>query len=695
MRSVRQAYLPLRPVGGEDVGGNNRSKLAALTSSYLVVGSGPPQHQQWRQSSVQAAGASSKLLSRELSAPAVTATTTGEGRGGGVGNAWTTTAHPTPLFNGLNGRSAEATAPDKTAELLWGSGPQQDGESPLRVYWETVPGGLVQNQSPASIFPPLPGVDDNNSSGGGPNVRRSYEHEGGAGSAASPGSNSGFSGAEVPPGTTPKDSLIRQRASVPRRARANAFRVTNNHPDASGNTAVSAKGPFSPGRNNSSDPTNETWASTEHIYSQGIGQKSYDRSKATEVQGGALRSSDQLRTEANYENSSMAPSKGQSQVVGTLYRGIVPKPPVQNLPLYSEARGDVPFLPPNAIRISTTTVTRTVRTVKYLPLDEEYVDSDEEDTSPADDFPPGIMLNIDNQGHRASKHVPPFPQLTGAFAQRGGIQLAQRAANGKLARNASASRSSRITSGLSPMGILGSHKWARRLPVTRESSVFHEGYPAAAPISVASDEKIGTGEPQFLLQQHRQSLVIEGEIVGSKRREGSYGASNEAEMSPFMGSPGGMRRSVTGRGNTSAADPKTATNTADGHPSSFPSKPPPDPLDNSLNGTQLSASSRGAHSCTTVTQAISMDDAVGSPMAVVLIKRPANLSPRELAVEDELWAEEEEYEEEEDGERHPLYVCPASPTLTIPALKATMQKLDLHCEPHEDDNESGSDELQS
>ncbi|KAH9601512.1 hypothetical protein LSM04_003119 [Trypanosoma melophagium] len=364
-------------------------------------------------------------------------------------------------------------------------------------------------------------------------------------------------------------------------------------------------------------------------------------------------------------------------------------------------------LPSNAAHISTTTVTRTVRKVKYIPVEEEYIESAEDEEEPIDNVvPPSTSESYTKVSGTAWK--PSNWQSTRAPENSGDCQLSPyKSAEQGTPVHLSTPQFPRTNSGLSTVSILSSNKWARRCYMMSPIRDSPELYPAQAPIIMSRGESVPNGAT-FLLQRHHQAVEVGRRMWGRYFSNNSSNTdSNSTEPRPLLTFPA-TNAGVTLTGNTSSSSANGALNGTVNHESGSKSRnnrlPPSGESVESPRSTlpnftrlqditayrQLSSSTRSAASCATVTQTITVDDRNGSPDDVGLAKKPENKQPRRVIIADSDWDEEEEYDEyddeeyeeddDEEGYEEDVYTgevddlgMPASPTLTVAARNVANQ----------------------
>ncbi|KAF8284149.1 hypothetical protein TcBrA4_0055040 [Trypanosoma cruzi] len=658
MSNRRQSPQREQEIGNDDISGKEERELAAWPPHDPLPKWGNVQYKPYRAYSVREGNNSSTAIRREISAPTGVVPAAGE-RGERMKTPYAPKVYTKTVINGLFEKGAEAAAPDKAVHLPQVRSPHRERELPLLVYRQSVPSTSVRKFVAPSMFPHLP--DDNIRDA---SVKKSYENEGGVGFASSMKQRNCLNDADVLPQKALKNSQTRQEVRMPHSSGINESRVSQTYPHTSNGATEFSNGPSSANRNSQDNANKEKLASSKHINGKDP-EEMFNTDKGNSIQSAALMPFNRAGERKNDGTLGVSSRKGRILSSATVSRGFTYTPSAQALSSYDEANGEAPFMPPNAIRISTTTATKTVRRVKYLPVDEEYIDSDEEEEPAIDAVPPEFPSTDDNNRNSVPSHVPSFPQSRRGFSQEGRLPLTSGKENGKLSRNLSKSNSLRTISGISPMSILGSYKWVCRRPVTRESFSFPEAYPAPAPVLVSPGESGGAGEPRFLLQRHQQRLVIGAQVDDLKCRQGNCSAFNGGKSCPSS-----VRGIDEARGKKDVAPTKPNTSVAGGHARTFRSLSFSDSLDDDMKSSERLTSMRSSDACSTVTQAISMDGETGSALDVVVVKKSENSGEQGVATGMNEW-------EEECEEDVPYNMFPASPTLTIPALKASNRKHNL------------------
>ncbi|KEG10846.1 hypothetical protein DQ04_03231060 [Trypanosoma grayi] len=328
----------------------------------------------------------------------------------------------------------------------------------------------------------------------------------------------------------------------------------------------------------------------------------------------------------------------------------VPTQSSKSLPS-SNLTASVPPLPPNAVHISTTTITRTVKKVRYVRIDEEYVLSDDEENMPIDDIPLRQSNTLNGKGSAPFwKHS---PSGTSAAMSQHGDNGPTSTDPDRLSTRHSGSNPSHHMGSASTLSILGSHKWARtcRMPNSVVSPAVL--FPAPAPV-VLPPRANGTAGPQFLLQRHEQRVMLGGPLSGRNISLSSGSALSKAtEPRPFVAYGNNTYRSEVEHMREMPLTARHSTPLGTSHIiSTFNDTLPPvyEPEAMSLKQSSLSVVSNA--SCVTVTQAITVDGGAASPRGVDLTKKPENARRRCVIVADGDWNKEEDEEEEEEEDEY-------------------------------------------
>ncbi|EKF30294.1 hypothetical protein MOQ_005898 [Trypanosoma cruzi marinkellei] len=646
-------------IGSNDRTGKEERASTALKSQQLLPKWGNLQCKPCRAYSVRDGNNSSTANRREISAPTRVVPSAGEG-GDRMNNQCAPTMYTRTVINGLIGKGDEAAASDKAVHLPQVRSHHQDRELPLLVCRQSVPSTSVRKFVAPSMFPHLP--DDNNRD---VNVKQSYENEGGVGFASSMRQRNCFNNADVLPQSASKNSQVRHEVRMPHNPGLNELRVSQTHPHTSNGATEFTKGPFSANKNSHGGANNEDLASSNYISGQD-NEEMCCTNKGNRLQRAALMPFNRVDERRNDGKLGISSSKGRILSTDAVSRDVTYTPSAQALSSYNEANGETPFMPPNVIHISTTTATKTVRKVKYLPLDEEYIDSDGEEEPPIEAIPPEVLSTDNNNRHNVPSHLPSFPSSRKGISEDGRLRLTSGKENEKFSRNLSKSNSLRTINGISPMSILGSYKWVCRRPVTRESFPFPEAYPAPAPMLILPGESSGTGEPRFLLQRHQQRLVIGAQVDDLKCHQGKWSGFKGGNSSPSTVREIEEEEEEV-RGKEEVAPTKRNTSVAGGHARPFRRLSFSDSLNDGRKSSERSTSMHSSGACSTMTQAITMDGETDSALDVVVVKKSKNSGDKGVVTGMNEW-------EEENGEDVPYNLFPTSPTLTIPALKASSRK---------------------
>ncbi|ORC85396.1 uncharacterized protein TM35_000351400 [Trypanosoma theileri] len=372
-------------------------------------------------------------------------------------------------------------------------------------------------------------------------------------------------------------------------------------------------------------------------------------------------------------------------------------PEKKSISSQSTSLSNASTLPPNAAHISTTTITRTIRKIKYLPVEEEYIESDDDDEGePLENVvPPSTaetFIRGSGTGWRSS-----LGQSSDDTENNGNGQVTQcKSGEPAASMYQSTLQSSRTNSGLSTVSLLSSNKWARRNYIMTPVQTAPEVYPARAPIIAPKGKGILNGA-NFLLQRHHQFVEIgRRTFARHMHNNSSCTGSNDTEPRPFLIAPsintvgapinndnnnninngnhhhhhhryhsdsgsgsenarfdnasGALNRKGSDEsGNSKERSVPTQSSGSSGTPRG--TVPNSHRLQEISSNRQLSCSMRSNASCATVTQAITVDP-TGDADAddVDLAKKPDSKRPRRVIVTDVDWDEEGEYEDEYDDE---------------------------------------------